>query len=287
MDNLRRLQKLVVGLIIVLVWFEILCFVLIFVGNIFKWSFLSATFSVAFFSAFGIGLGALTALAILHMTLTLNSISSSLIKIAKGKEAPEAVVANKKDKRLFTISISVALVSILIIVLLFWFGEVRVNQHKIKIALNSIESLAKSPLANKLVDLVNKDATVKEVLEIRDAMSRNLEEGRGISLLVPVNKIDKTVYYEVTPWWWYDKDNQSKPLSQANLRIFVPFAEERKKFNELIQNKKPFYSMTRDSLRAFYPVSVNNKIECILMFDTSRQASDAYLLKRSSQGRMQ
>jgi hypothetical protein len=148
-----------------------------------------------------------------------------------------------------------------------------------------MESLVKSPLANKLVDLINRDATVKEVLEIRDAMSRNLEEGGGISLLVAVNKVDKTIFYEVTPWWWYDKDNQDKPISQANLRVFVPFANEQKKYNELIRNKKPFYSMTHHSLRVFYPVTVNNKVECILMLDTSRQTTDAYL-KRSSQGRM-
>jgi hypothetical protein len=160
-----------------------------------------------------------------------------------------------------------------------WFGEARVNQHKTKIALNSVESLAKSSLADKLVNLVNNDATVKEVLETRDAMVRNIEEG-GISLLVAVNKAEKAVYYEITPWWWLDENKQNKPLSQANLRVFVPLPEEKKKFNELLQNKKPFCSLTRYSLRVFYPVAAAGKMECILLLDTGRQATDAYLLKR-------
>ena len=82
MGNLKKLQWITLRLIIALVWFEILCFLFIFVGNIFKRSFLSEAFSVGFFSAFGIGPGALAALAILHMTLTLNLISFSLDKIS-------------------------------------------------------------------------------------------------------------------------------------------------------------------------------------------------------------
>jgi hypothetical protein len=277
MNNLGKLQKLTLGLIVALVWFEILCFVLIFVGSIFKWSFLSDTFSVGFFSAFGIGIGALIALAILHMTLTLNSVSTSLSKIAKDQEAGQA---GSKSSNFFALSIFGALASILLIVLFLWYGEAQVNRHKIKIALNGVESVAKSSLANKLVELINKDATVKEILEVRDAMSRNLEEG-GLSVLAPVNKIDKTVYYEISPWW-YSENNQDKPISQASLRIFVPYGNEKHKFNELILNKKPFTSLESNSLRAFYPVVVNGNVECILLLDTSRQASDKYLLSRSS-----
>ncbi|MEI8349975.1 MAG: hypothetical protein WCI77_07460 [Candidatus Omnitrophota bacterium] len=282
MDNLNKLQKLTLGFIIALVWFLIMCFVVIFVGNIFKWSFLSETFSVGFFSAFGVGLGALIALAILNITLTFNSISHSLFRMAANSGSVMSVQDKQKSAKLFKASIFLAIASILGIVLFLWCGEVSVNRHKIKVSLNSLEAVAKSPLADKLVDLINKDATVKEVLDVRDAMRRNLEEKGGLSLLVPINKIDSGTFYEVTPWWYQGEEKESKPISQANLRVFVPYTEESIKFNELIKNKKPFYSINRYQLRVFYPIVVSNKVVCIVMLDTSRQASDQYLWKRSS-----
>ncbi|MEI8175248.1 MAG: hypothetical protein WCG78_00065 [Candidatus Omnitrophota bacterium] len=282
MDNLKRLQKLSLGLIIALVWFALLCFVVVFIGNVFKWSFLSSMFSAAFFSAFGIGLGALLALAILHATLTLNSISASLGTIAAGREAGGSARSDDMSKRQFMISMGASLGAIAVIVLCLFYGETVVDRHKIQLSLNSIESIARSPLAAKLVDAIERDATVKEVVEIRDALSRNIGETGGLSLLVAAKKVDSAVYYEVTPWWHHSEDIKDKPVSQASLCLFVPLAEERNKFNNLIMNKKPFSSKTSYSLRTFYPVVTGGKIECILMFDTSRQTSDAYLSRRVS-----
>lgn len=284
MDNLGKLQKLTLGLIISLTWFTLVCFVVIFLGNVFQWSFLSVTFSMGFFTAFGIGLGALVALAILHLTLTLNSISFSLFRIARGKEDAESVLAAGKDTKLFARSIFAAVLSMIFVVLIMWYGEVRVNNHKVKVALNSMESLVKSPLANKLVAAINADATIKEVLEIRDAMMNNLVDARGLSILTPVNKVEKNVFYELTPWWYggHDEKQPEKKISEANLAVFVPQDNEKKKFHQLLQEKKPFYSRTNYALRVFFPVVIDGKIECILLLDTSRQDSDAYLLKRGS-----
>ena len=287
MHSLEKLQKLTLGLIIAVVWFDMLCFVVMFIGNIFKWSFLSETFSTGFFTAFGVSLGALFALGMLHSTLTFSLASFSLRKIAaaveKDKESDEVI--SQKGKGFFIKGIALAIGSIAVIVIFLWFGEVSVNRHKIKVALNSLDSVTKSPLADKAVDLINKDASVKELREVRDAMLNTLEDSRGLSLLIPVDKIDKTRYYEITPWWWFEKEEEAKPISQANLRVFVPYAEEKNKFNELLKDKKPFSILRRDSLRVFYPAVVNETTEFILLLDTSRQASDAYLLKRSSRSR--
>ena len=287
MHSLEKLQKLTLGLIIAVVWFDMLCFVVMFIGNIFKWSFLSETFSAGFFTAFGVSLGALFALGMLHSTLTFSLASFSLRKIAAAVEKDKELVeiSPQKGKGFFAKGIALAIGSIAVIVIFLWFGEVSVNRHKIKVALNSLDSVTKSPLADKAVDLINKDASVKELREVRDAMLNTLEDSRGLSLLIPVDKIDKTRYYEITPWWWFEKEEEAKPISQANLRVFVPYAEEKNKFNELLKDKKPFSILRRDSLRVFYPAVVNETTEFILLLDTSRQASDAYLLKRSSRSR--
>lgn len=278
MENLKKLQRMTLGLIIALVWFEILCFLLIFLGNIFKWSFLSETFSVGFFSAFGVGLGALAALAILHMTLTLNSISFSLDKMSLRSRQGEA--SRKKDK-FFQKIIFAAIGTMFVIVIFLWYGEARVNKHKIKVTKNSLESIAISPIAAKAIEQISQDVSVREFLATRDVMMNTLEEARGLSLLIPMSKADKEVFYEATPWWWSSKDEElNKPLSKASLRMFVPYDSEKKKFNELLRNKKPFYSLERNSLRVFYPVTQNGEIKLILLLDTTRQESDAYLLKR-------
>ncbi|MBU2102647.1 MAG: hypothetical protein ABH865_04955 [Candidatus Omnitrophota bacterium] len=280
MGNLRKLQKFILSLIIGLVWFEILCFTLIFVGSIFNWSFLSKTFSTGFFSAFGIGLGALAALAILHVTLTLNSISFSLSKIASRTPGTEDD-AEKSDNTLFAKIIISAIGIILLIILSLWFGEININKYKAKLAKNGLESLEKSPLANKTIELINQDVSVKELIAVRDAMMNTLEGARGLSLLVPINKADTQVFYEITPWWWSKNDDElNKPLSQAALRRFVPYEEESKKFTAMLNTKVPFYSLARNSLRYFYPVTRDGKIAYVLLLDTSRQASDSYLTKR-------
>ncbi|MDD5238105.1 MAG: hypothetical protein PHU96_04000 [Candidatus Omnitrophica bacterium] len=280
MNNLNRLQKIVLGLIITLVWFDILCFVLMFLGNVLKWSFLSETFSTGFFSAFGASLGALVALSILQMSITFNSISFSLEKISRKAENQDLAVIPKKNIKFFRISITAAILGILAIVLFLWLGEVKVNRHKVEVALNDIQSIAKSPLANKAIELINKNATVKELLEVNDAMSHSLIDNKSrISLLIPVNKLDEIVYYEIVPFW--SEADGNKPISEANLKFFQPFENEQKKFKELVKNKKPFYSLTRFSLRVLCPIIQKNKIEYILLLDTSRQVSDSYLLKRS------
>lgn len=287
MRNLEKLQKLTLGLIIAVVWFDMLCFVVIFIGNIFKWSFLSETFSAGFFTAFGVSLGVLFALSMLHSTLTFSLASLSLRKIAlaveKDKESGESII--QKGKGFFAKGITLAIGIMGIIVISLWLGEMSVNRHKVKVAFNNLASIVKSPLADKAIDLINKDASVKELRDIRDAMMNTLEDSRGLSLLIPVNKADKMMYYEIAPWWGLEKDDETKPISQANLRVFVPYPEEKNRFNKLAEDKKPFNILGRDSLRVFYPAVVNKTTAFVLLLDTSRQASDAYLLKRSSRSR--
>ena len=286
MNKLERLQKFTLGLIITVVWFDMLCFLVIFIGNIFKWSFLSETFSTGFFTAFGVSLGALFSLAMLHSTVTFSLASLSLRKIAMAVEKDKGLCESipQKDKGLFMKGIALAIGIIGVIIIFLWFGEVSVNKHKVKVALNCLESVAKSPLAGKAIDLINKDAPVKELKNARDAMRNTLEDANGLSLLIPGNKANPMMYYEITPWW-LEEGEETKPISQANLRAFVPYEEEKSKFNDLIKDKKPFYILRRASLRVFYPVVINGAMEFILLLDTSRQASDSYLMKSRNQNR--
>jgi hypothetical protein len=211
----------------------------------------------------------------------MNIISSSLSGIARSRgiaeEEPEG-----RQKRSLRLGVGMAVGAIALVVLFFWVGEIQVNKYKIKVAMNSVESISRSPVAGKTAELIRKNAPVKELLDARDAMTNMLEERHGVSLIVPVKKVNETLYYELTPWWWSQKDEEmQKPLSEANLRLFAPYQDEKKKFDKMLADGVPYYSLERSSLRVFYPVAEDGRVAFIILLDTGRQASDAYLLKRS------
>lgn len=277
---LSRLQRLVLGLIVSIVWFDILCFILILISSVFKWSFLSETFSTGFFTAFGVSLGGLVALGILHLTISLNLLSSSIQEIALSKAPTRqlSTTTTQKDAQLFKLGLVSAIGGIAVIVLMFWFGEFRVNRHRLQVTMNQLAAIAQSPLSDKAAELIAQDVALKELLQVRDAMHASLEDKRGLSIIFPMTKMGMPVHYELTPWWALQEDTV---ISKADLRVFVPYENEKVGFQEFLRSHKPFSSFTRSSLRVFYPIVRENKLIFILLFDTSRQASDAYLLKRS------
>jgi hypothetical protein len=268
MSVLRKLQKTVLNLIVFLVCFEILCFVIMFLATILKWAFLTEGISSAFFSGFGVGLGALVALAILHITLSFNSVSISLAKIAQEADIEET------GPRSFKKIMGAVLAIMLVIVTLLWFAEFRVKKYKVMVAFNALESISSSEIADKAIQLIGANATLKEIDALRDTMSSGLGEGRGLSLLIPVDKFGKSVYYELRPW--LSETELSKAIGEANLTIFIPYDNEKKKFKELLEKKNGFYSISSHSLRVFCPVIRDDKIAFILMLDTSRHIPDLY-----------
>lgn len=90
MSHLKKMQNLALKLILFLVWFDLMCFALILAGNIFQWSFFNESIGSAFFTMFSLSLGALFALAVLHVVLTLNLMSNSLSHMAWSRKKPRS-----------------------------------------------------------------------------------------------------------------------------------------------------------------------------------------------------
>ncbi|MBU4305666.1 MAG: hypothetical protein KJ893_08655 [Candidatus Omnitrophica bacterium] len=278
MENLKRLQSLALKLIMFLVWFDIMCFALILAGNIFKWSFLNDSVGSAFFAAFGLSLGALAALAILHITLTLNIISTSISAVAgKSTGTDEAVLekGRQRFKRLMVVSV----VGILFAVGYQGLVERNASQYKVEKIGKQLGDVAQSALAMRLADLIERDEKVNELYFARDEILLSLEGQRSVTLLIPRAGQQETLFYQVTPWDYNSKDETN--ISKSLRNLFVSQTNERKKFKQLVKEYEPFVVVGRNSIRAFYPVMKNNGLKLILLLDTSRSVSSEYLMSRS------
>ena len=274
MNKYHRLQGIVLSIILFLVWFEILCFVLMFVGSILDWSFLTERFSNVFFSAFGLGLGGLLALAILHITLSFQSVSFSLNKIAQEKSGTDDL-PNTKERKIFNKQIGYAVIAMFVVVFLFWIAEYNVKQYKMRIISSSAEALVISPMAEKVKSLLKQNASIKDLLDVRDAMQTAIEEKGAVLFLVPMNKAGQDVYYETRKV--FSNSDLSKSVNEADLIAFIPWSkDEKKKFTEMLRNHKPFYSSTGYSYRFFYPVLEKENILFVIFIDTDRQVTDKY-----------
>lgn len=275
---LKKLQKLALVLIVGLVWFDILCFVLMLLGAILKWSFLSEGFTTGLFTTFGVSLGVLTALAVLHVILSLNLLSTSAQEIAKGRVSGLGEeVPSGAERRFFRLCMWVSSFAIILVVLVMAYGEHRVSQHKLKVTLNQLEATVKSDIASRLAASIEADVALKEVVASRDAMYGFFEERHGLSVLFPRVQSGATVYYELIPWLRLDEKTRERPLSASDLPVFVPYAEEKKNFDQMLKDHHPIYSFTRSALRVYQPFLRDGKVSYILLYDTSRQVSDQYL----------
>ena len=280
MDNFRRLQGLVLKLILFLVWFDLVCFALILAGNIFQWSYLTQRFDRAFFTVFSISLGALAALAILHVVLTLNRISDSLSCIAKGKEDVNAEGDKKENNRFRKLLIA----SILVLVLIVGyqgFLEHRVMKHRVKTVEVQLRETAQSALTSKILYLVGQDEKINKLYFARDEMLFSLEEDvRSITLLIPMEGQEGPLFYQITPWDYDRKDESSISRALKSRKLFIPANDERLKFQELLTDSKPFTVVRRQGIRSFYPVKEDGELKLVLLMDTSRTVSGEYLMSR-------
>lgn len=274
MDNLKRLQNLALKLIIFLVWFDFMCFAVILAGNILGWSFFNEKISSTFFTLFGISLGALVALIGLHIVLTLSIISSSISFLAR-EEAGTAQLKNKRSFRNIIIG-SVAL--IFLIVSYQGMIERNVARHKVKKVERQVENLAQSRLVAKLIALIDNDDKINNIYFLRDEILLSSEEYRSITLLIPRPGQEGLIFYQITPWDFDSKDETS--ISKSQKRVFVPEQDDRNKFNKMVSSKKPFVTLDRYAVKAYYPVVQDGKIKLIILLDTSRNINSQYLMSR-------
>lgn len=278
MENLKRLQNLVLKLIIFLVWFDVMCFVLILAGQVFHWSFFNDAISGAFFTCFGLSIGALVALALLHVVVTLSIISNSISLLAKEKNVLDETITSK-SKNNFKNLIIASVVGIILIAGYQGILERNAVTHKAKKIESNLKDTAQSTLATKMGNLIDKDESINKLYSLRDEMLLSLEDDRGIILLIPKMGEQNQVFYQITPWN-YDRSNE-KTIAESLDRLFMPYRGEKSKFKEMLKTHKPFSVVNRYKIRSFYPVVKDGQIQFILLLDTSRNISSDYLMSRS------
>ena len=279
MGNLKKMQSLALKLILFLVWFDFMCFTIIITANILNWSFFNSKVASAFFTVFGISLGSLAALFVLHVVLTLSIISSSISALVKEKE-PADKEAIKKDKKNFRNLILVSVAMILLIVGYQGIVERNVAMNKVKKIEAQVKDMGQSVLVSRLVDLIQKDDKVNKLYFLRDEILLSSEEYRSLSLLIPRAGEQGQVFYEINPWDYDNKDETS--ISKALRRVFVPCEEERKKFNKMLKAYESFIVVTSYAIKAYYPVVRDGEIKLIILLDSSRNISSEYLMSRSA-----
>jgi len=279
MNNLKKMQDLVLKLVLFLVWFDFMCFAIIITANILNWSFFTSKIASAFFTVFGISLGSLAALCALHIVLTLSIISKSISSLVNEKE-PADESAIKKDKKNFKNLIFTSVAIILLVVVCQGMVERNVARNKVKGVESQLKNMAQSVLVSKLVDLVQNDDKVNKLYFLRDEILLSSEEYRSLSLLIPRPGEQGQVFYEINPWDYDNKDETN--ISKALRRVFAPCEEDRKKFNRMLKNQEPFIVVTSSVIKAYYPVVRDGKIKLIILLDTSRNISNEYLMSRSS-----
>jgi hypothetical protein len=279
MENfLKKLQGLALKLILFLVWFDLMCFVLILAGNIFKWSFFNESIGSAFFTTFGLSLGALCALAVLHVVLTLNIISNS-ISVAVQEKDSRTQEEKQNSKKRFKKYLVISIVSITCIVGYQGIVEHNAALHKVEKIKKQLNDVVQSTLAKRIVDLVDQNEKVNKLYFVRDEMLLSLEDQRSVTLLIPKTGQEGQVFYSITPWDYDNKDETS--IDQSLKKLFVPQDDERKKFAQLVKSHVPFTVVGRMEIRAFYPIVKEGKLKVILLLDTSRMVSSEYLMSRS------
>lgn len=282
MNTLRQLQGVVLKAILFIVWFDLACFVLILVGAVFNWSFVNEVVSSVFLITFVISAFVLGALAILHVVLTLNIVSESMVYIAKEKGLVDPEPSPLARRR-FRNALVVSVLGIFILVLFQGIVEYRVGKYKVHRIQEGLKDVANSRLVMRLVDLIEQDGPINQLYLVRDELLLSLDEDvRGITLLIPKKGEEGLVFYEITPWDYDYKDKT--PISQVDMRLFIPHYKERKKFDEMIKTKTPFTVVGRYSIHSFYPVVRDGDIKLVLFLDTSRQVSNDYLISRGKAG---
>lgn len=278
MNNFKRLQNLALKLIFFLVWFDLMCFALILAGNVLKWSFFNESIGTAFFTAFGLSLGALIALAILHVVITLNIISNSISCLVKEKEIFDSDTFDKGKSR-FQKIIIVSFVSILVIVGYQGIVERNAARYKVEKVEKQLKDTARSTLSVRIIDLIEQDAQINKLYFVRDELLLSLEEkARSVTLLIPKEGQEGLIFYEITPW---DYDHKDETIISKSLgKLFIPQDNERGRIIELTKDIKPFTVVNRYNIRSFYPITKNGKLKLIFLLDTSRTVSGDYIMSR-------
>ncbi len=264
MKTEQKIRDLSMVLINILVWFEILWAAVFVTGMVFHWGDMTNRFAMAFFAC-GVCAGmVLLALNILNFAANFNIIS----KAQAARATNEPIEELKSASLVRTVSIAMALISL--VVLVVGVAEWRLYKTKEREAVAKIEAIADSKLAAEAVSLISKDSSIKNLSEVREAMSASIQEGSRLSIIFPKKIKGVELYYEFTAW--YGEKDSDKKISEVDLSRFIPTDRERDKFGQLMKGDRQGFTVRKDrDLRTYRRVKTDQGM-IVLLLDTSRRS---------------
>lgn len=287
MESLKKLQALILKVIIFLIWLDLAYFAVLAAGTLLKWAFLGSNFHMLFAMSFGI----LAVLSVFHIVLTLNIMSRSIETIAKEKSISETEEVAKTGKR-YKKWMALAIGGILIVVAGTGVAEYYgIKQKNVKTQ-EKVGEAARSSLTARIVDLIEQDVAISRLYSARDELLLSMGGQNGVTMLIPKQGAEGQVFYQITPWdsqfSWHpametkDESKKDLPVSKSLKVAFYPRQGEEKKFKQLLQDQKPFSVTGEYQCRAFWPVVRNGQIKLILLSDAEINISGDMLYSRSS-----
>ena len=270
MNRLKRLQNLVLRVILVLSWLDVILLIVGLIGNLFS----LAVMNGELWNTFGLIIGTLFALAFLHVVITLNIISNSIAAYSSSDET-------RTGSRILDFrKILIASASVIVVILGIQFiANFKINEKNIADLKQETTEISNSSITGKLVDEIDQDAKMKDFYYTRDSLLLSTKN-RSITLLVPKLREGDKVFYRVGPLDYDLRDDRK--ISEVLQRLYLPSKNEKTKFDKMLKDRKSFEIEKNGEITIYHPIEKNGEIKLILVMSTRNELNYEYLKDRSS-----
>jgi membrane protein CcdC involved in cytochrome C biogenesis len=258
---LRDLSLRAIAFLVILIG---LWAVVLMVGVSFNWSFLTNKVEGAFYLG-----GFLVGLLIFALSFTNVTANLTIISKAQNKESKD----NKNIKKQFLIMLLSSAGLIIFLVSGLWLAEWQVYKKVKQEAIQKALIIAEKEQFRQLAKEIGDNGTIRSILELRDALSYDVDSKGKISFLIPRLKAGTKIYYEITPWLKISE--KEKLINDVDLNLFQPNHREKKDFEKLSKGEIETFTAPAGSnyIRIFLTKTINGQ-EVVILLDTSRKIDD-------------
>ncbi len=261
----KMIRDLSLRAIVLLVILIGLWAIVLMVGATFNWSFLTGKIETAFYLG-----GFLVGLLILALSFASGTASLAIISKAQNRETG----GSRWSRKQVALLVAVPLALVLVLVGGLWYAEWRVYRTVSEEAWNKVRVLAEKSQLGEMAGEIREDGEIANILALRDALAADISSEGRVSFLVPRDRAGVKVYYELTPWFQDDKEEE-KTFSEADLNRFRPSGREKDDFDRMARGELDSFQVPLKArqLRVFLAREFEGQ-EIVILLDTSRQLSD-------------
>ena len=264
MNKLRKLQGSILNIMFLLTWFAAVLLIVGLVGELFNIKVMNGEL----WAVFGLIIGLLMALVILHVVITLNIISNSLSSY--NDSTPSRI--DLKQIAIATVAVAVIIIGIQLVV------DNQIKKGNLEQLQKEVVEIGNSTTVNKIITQVETDAKMKDLYFTRDVLLLSLKDN-SVELLIPKIRDGAKIYNIITPYDYDPKDERK--ISEALQRIYIPSKDIKPKFDRMLTDRKSFEVITDNETKIFYPVEKNGEIKLIIILSTSNTINYEYLKART------